>query len=556
MRRALTRPFRYPVRWLSFLAGGIPAIVLFPAPSLSYLAWLGLVPAMALFTRAETTKEAIARGWWFGAAYLIAMLYWMAPELGPGLVLLGAVMGWMWSPFAVAVRRLLRPPVSWPRFAAAFIVVPSCWLIPEWIRSYQGLGGPWALYGASQWQHPAVLALAAVGGVWLVSVALVMANVAITAALGAGFPAAFVPGTPGAAGAPAAGSRRIALAAAGVAALVVVAGAGPLAFALTPPFPAARSITVAMVQPGVVNNPVQRVDASETLTRELSSGGELGGVKPDLIVWGESSINEDLTLPGSSALLKRIEALSAQDGAEILVSQDATPPGKGHEKWAVLVSPSGIEGIYIKTRLVPFGEYIPFRAQLGWLTSISKAAGSNMVPGDGAHLLHATDRAGRPLPIGVLVCFESAFPDMSRVDADLGAQLLVYQSEVSTFQGTWGPDQQASLAALRAAETGRPVVQAALTGDTVAFDARGRQQAWLDQSGRGVLTVRETLPATSARTFYDQAGDYVMWAGVVIAALAALVMLGRRRGFLGRGTGISGGRTAQYDTDTGQPVAS
>ena len=549
MRRALTRPFRYPVRWLSFLAGGIPAIVLFPAPSLSYLAWLGLVPAMALFTRAATTKEAIARGWWFGAAYLIAMLYWMAPELGPGLVLLGAVMGWMWSPFAVAVRRLLRPPVSWPRFAVAFIVVPSCWLIPEWIRSYQGLGGPWALYGASQWQHPAVLALAAVGGVWLVSVALVMANVAITAALGAVFPAAFAPGAP-------ASSRRIALAAAGLAALVVVAGAGPVAFALTPPFPATRSITVAMVQPGVVNNPVQRTDASETLTRELSSGGELGGVKPDLIVWGESSINEDLTLPGSSVLLKRIEALSAQDGAEILVSQDATPPGKGHEKWAVLVSPSGIEGIYIKTRLVPFGEYIPFRAQLGWLTSISKAAGSNMVPGDGAHLLHATDRAGRPLPIGVLVCFESAFPDMSRVDTDLGAQLLVYQSEVSTFQGTWGPDQQASLGALRAAETGRPVVQAALTGDTVAFDARGRQQAWLGQSGHGVVTVRAALPATSARTFYDQAGDYVMWAGVVIAALAALVMLGRRRGFLGRGTGISGGRTAQYDTDTGQPVAS
>jgi len=553
LRRALTRPFRYPVRWLSFLAGGIPAIVLFPAPSLSYLAWLGLVPAMALFTRAETTREAIARGWWFGAAYLIAMLYWMAPELGPGLVLLGAVMGWMWSPFAVAVRRLLRPPVVWWRFAAAFIVVPSCWLIPEWIRSYQGLGGPWALYGATQWQHPAVLALAAVGGVWLVSAALVMANVAITAALGAVYPAAFLPRAVTATGMP---PRRPALAAAGAAALVVVAGAGPLAFALTPPFPAARSVTVAMVQPGVVKNATQAADASETLTSELSRGGELGGVKPDLIVWGESSIGEDLTQPSSSALLHRIEALSARDGAEILVSQDATPPGRGHEKWAVLVSPSGIKGIYVKTRLVPFGEYIPFRQELGWLTGISKAASSNMVPGPGAHLLHATDKAGNPLPIGVLVCFESAFPDMSRVDADLGAQLIVYQSEVSTFQGTWGPDQQGSLAALRAAETGRPAVQAALTGDTVAFDARGRQQAWLGQSGHGVVTVSETLPAATARTFYDQAGDYVLWTGVVITVLAGLVMLGRRRGFLGRGTGISGGRTAQYDTDTGQPVAS
>jgi len=570
------------VRWLSFFAAGVLVILVFPAPGLSYLAWFGLVPAMVLFTRAATTREAVARGWWFGAAYLIAMLYWMAPEIGPGLILLGAVMGWMWSPFAVAVRRLLRPPVSWPRFAAALIVVPSCWLIPEWIRSYQGLGGPWALYGASQWQHPAVLALAAVGGVWLVSVALLMANVAITAVLGAVFPAALAPGGapagPDAAAAPAAtaaaataaapaaagpatpmtpaAARRPALAAAGVAALIAAAGAGPLAFALTAPFPAVRSVTVAMVQPGVVTNTAQQFDASETLTRELSRGGELGGVRPDLIVWGESSIDEDLTLPSSSALLHRIETLSAEDGAEILVSQDATPPGKGHEKWAVLVSPSGIQGIYVKTRLVPFGEYIPFRNELGWLTSISKAAGSNMVPGTGAHLLHATDRAGRPLPIGVLVCFESAFPDMSRVDADLGAQLIVYQSEVSTFQGTWGPDQQASLAALRAAETGRPVVQAALTGDTVAFDARGRQLLWLGQSGRGVVTVRLALPASTARTFYDQAGDYVMWAGVAISALAGLVMLVRRRGFLGRGTGISGRRTAQYDADTGQPVAS
>jgi apolipoprotein N-acyltransferase len=553
LRGMIARPFRYPVRWLSFLAGALTVILIFPGPSLSYLAWFALVPAMILFTRAATTREAVARGWWFGAAYLIAMLYWMAPEIGPGLLLLGAVFGWMWSPFAVAARRMLAPPVSWLSALGALVVVPSCWLIPEWIRSYQGLGGPWDLYGASQWQHPAVLALAAVGGVWLVSVALVMANVAIMLVIGA-----IQPSLLGSSASAKSGARRALLAVAGVVALIAAAGSGPLAFALTPPFPAARSVTVAMVQPGVVSNAAQRVDASESLTARLSRGGTLGGVKPDLIVWGESSIADDLTgtLPADRALLAQIEALSAKDGAEILVSQDTTPPGKGHEKWAVLVSPTGIKGIYVKTRLVPFGEYIPFRQQLGWLTKISKAAGSNMVPGTGAHLLTATDREGRPLPVGVLICFESAFPDMSRVEADQGAQLIVYQSSTSTFQGTWGPDQHASLAALRAAETGRPVVQAALTGDTVAFDARGRQLARLDQSGHGVVTVRLALPAATARTFYDQAGDYVMWTGVAVAALAALVTLLRRRGFLGGSAGISGGRTAQYDADTGQPVPS
>jgi apolipoprotein N-acyltransferase len=549
MRGRLARQFGQPWRWLSFGAAVVLVVLVFPGLSLSYLAWFGLLPAMVLFARARDTREAIARGWWFGAGYLISMLSWMAPQLGPGLLLLGGVMGWMWSPFAVAVRRLLIPGASWWRRLAAFIVVPSCWLIPEWIRSYQGLGGPWALYGASQWQHPAVLALAAVGGVWLISVALVMANVALMLVLGAVRPAAIAPAAP-----PSPGTRRPALAAAGVVAFVVAAGAGPLAFALTAPFPAVRSVSVALVQPGVVNSDALRVHASETLTAQLSRSGSLGGVKPDLIVWGESSIADDLTLPSSGALLRQIEALSGQDGAEILVSQDAIVPGKGHEKWAVLVSPQGIKGIYVKTRLVPLGEYIPFRQQLGWLTDISKAASSNMVPGPGAHLLMATDRTGRPLPIGVLVCFESAFPDMSRVEADQGAQLIVYQSSTPTFQGTWGPDQHASLAALRAAETGRPVVQAALTGDTVAFDARGRQLVWLGQDGHGVVSVRLELPAATARTFYDQAGDYVMWTCVGVAAVAGLVMLGRRRGFLGGGAGISGGRTAQYDTDTGQPV--
>src|SRR5579862_9262596 len=139
-----------------------------------------------------------------------------------------------------------------------------------------------------------------------------------------------------------------------------------------------------------------------------------------------------------------------------------------------------------------------------------------MIAGTGAHLLQATDRAGKPLPIGVLICFESAFPDMARVDTDQGAQLIVYQSETVTFQGTWGPDQHASLAALRAAETGRPVVQAALTGDTVAFDARGRQLARLGQGSSGVVTVRLALPNAADRTFYDEAGDYVMWTCVAI----------------------------------------
>jgi apolipoprotein N-acyltransferase len=581
LRSVLARPFRYPVRWLAFLSGGVPAVLVFPGPSLSYLAWFALVPGMVLFTRAATTKEALARGWWFGAGYLIAILQWMTPQIGPGVVLIGAVFGCMWGPFAIAVNRLLRPPAAGLGAVAALIVVPSCWLIPEWIRSYQGLGGPWGLYGASQWQHPAILALAAVGGTWLVSVALLLANTGLLLALGALRPAllaappATTPATTPAATpltapttAPASG-HRIALGALGVAAFAAAAGSGPLAFALTAPFPAVRSVTIALVQPGNVRNPTQRVNASEALTAEFSANGKLAAEHPNLIVWGESSVADDLTFDHS--LLSQIERLSAQDHAEILASQDSNVPGPspspsggsdsttagGQEKVAVLVSPAGIQGRYVKTRLVPFGEYIPFRNQLGWLTSISKAAPSNMIPGTGARTLTVTTTPnGQPLTIGVLICFESAFPDMSRVETDQGAQVIVYQSSTATFQGTWGPDQHGSLAALRAAETGRPVVQAALTGDSVAFDARGRELAWLGQDGSGVVTVRLDLPAAADRTFYDKAGDYVMWTGVAVTGLAALVLLMRRRGILGNTTGVDSGATAEYDEDTGQPVRS
>ena len=119
---------------------------------------------------------------------------------------------------------------------------------------------------------------------------------------------------------------------------------------------------------------------------------------------------------------------------------------------------------------------------------------------------------------------------MSRVDTDHGAQLIVYQSATSTSQGTWGPDQHASYAALRAAETGRPVVQAALTGDSVAFDARGRLLAWMGQSQHGVVTVRLGLPSAGVKTPYDRFGDYIPWASLAIIAVSAVILLVRRRG--------------------------
>jgi apolipoprotein N-acyltransferase len=505
--RALTKPIRYA----ALLAGALPVLA-FPAANLAFLAWFGLVPGLLIMRAAASAREAAVRGWWFGAGFILAAHYWLAPNIGPALLLVAIVLGALWMPVAVSTWLLLRPPAgagepgspspagpgtggATARAAAALLVVPSWWLVVEWIRSWQALGGPWALLGVSQWQHPAVLGLAAAGGVWLVSFAIVAANTGIVILLTGG---------------------HLAIRALGAAAVAVAVAAGPAVFALLPPPHPTRFLTVALVQPGQDPGP----DASQRLSAALASR------HPGLIVWGESSVDSDIAR--SPGLRARLTALSTADGAQILADQDTVIGGK-KSKTAVLVGPRGIVASYTKTRLVPFGEYIPFRQQLGWLTKISRAAPVNMVPGPGAQTMRITAPGGRRVTIGVLICFESAFPDMSRVDARRGAQLIAYQTSDSTFQLSWAPAQHASLGAVRAAETGRPVVQAALTGDSVAFDAQGRLLARLTTGQRGVLIVRLGLAPAAALTPFDRIGEVVPWTAIGIAALSVLLLIYQRR---------------------------
>ncbi len=497
--RALPRPARYAVL---LLAGALPVLA-FPAPNLEFIAWFGLVPGLLLMRASASARQAAAAGWWFGGGYLLAALYWLIPNLGPGLIGVVAVLGVLWAGVGLACWALLRSPITARRALAALVLVPSCWLLGEWIRSWQGFGGPWAVFGVSQWQHPAVLALAAIGGVWLISFALVAVNTGIVILIAAATrPARLI----GAAGA------------------VIAVAAGPAVFALTPATAASRYVTIAVVQPGVVHNRRIRVDASQRLSAGLRPG------RADLIAWGESSVAYDLDT--DAALLRQLERLSVADGAPLLVNTDSVAPDGAKSKIAMLIGPDGIDGRYVKTRLVPFGEYIPFRQQLGWLAKISKAAPQNMIPGTGAHVMRVIPADGRPVTIGVLICFESAFPDMSRVDAEHGAQVIIYQTSDSTWQASWewALAQHAALGALRAAETGRPVLQAALTGDSAAFDARGRLLAWAGPHKRGVIGVRLRLPSAAARTIYDRLGDYVPWTAAGVAALAAALALIRAVG--------------------------
>ena len=86
---------------------GLPVLA-FPVPNLEFVAWFGLLPGLFLLRSAPTGREAAIRGWWFGAGYLLAALYWLTPNLGPALLLIVIVLGAPWTGVGYAAWRLLR----------------------------------------------------------------------------------------------------------------------------------------------------------------------------------------------------------------------------------------------------------------------------------------------------------------------------------------------------------------------------------------------------------------------------------------------------------------
>ncbi|KZS57595.1 apolipoprotein N-acyltransferase [Mycobacterium ostraviense] len=472
--------------------GTLPALA-FPAPSLWWLAWFAVVPLLLAVRAAATSWDGAVRACWGVGGFVLTTQYWLATSTGPLLVVYAMGLGALWLPWGWIAHRLLSAPVTAARMAAVVVVLPSAWVAAEAVRAWPPLGGPWALLGASQWNQPVTLASASLGGVWLTSFLMVAANAAIAVAIVHHGP-----------------MRLVALGCA-----VACAGLGPAWYRLGPAPVSGPTVRVALVQPGDIDDATVREAASEAITATLV------GQRVDLVVWGESSVGQDLT--GHPEVLARLAELSRRVGAELLVNVDAAAPGGGIYKSSVLVGAGGVLGSYHKTRLVPFGEYVPLRPLVGWVTRHSKAAAEDRKRGPRPVVLSAGG-----LDIGPLISYETTFSDLARREALLGAELLAYQSSTSTFQGSWAQPQLAAQPAVRAVEAGRPAVHAGLSGDSSAFDVRGHRLAWCPSDFRGAVVV--SVPLGACATVYQRLGDWVpATAFVVLIGAVVVAMLRARR---------------------------
>jgi apolipoprotein N-acyltransferase len=249
----------------------------------------------------------------------------------------------------------------------------------------------------------------------------------------------------------------------------------------------------------------------------------------DLIVFPESSMDAD---PRTDQYVHdRLAAVARQHHAWVLANAtvDAPPDGRKASNLDVLFAPDGeIAGTYAKRHLVPFGEYVPFRGQLeGWIGAL-KNVPRDFVRGRSPGIFDiAGTAASARTRIATVICFESAFGFEVRSRVREGAQVLVVSTNNRSYRRSANSAQHVAFGQMRAAETGRPVVHAAISGITAIIDADGVVHDETRLFDRAV--VETTVGATTGQTMYVRYGEWALLAsiaGVVIAGISALV---RRR---------------------------
>jgi apolipoprotein N-acyltransferase len=126
--------------------------------------------------------------------------------------------------------------------------------------------------------------------------------------------------------------------------------------------------------------------------------------------------------------------------------------------------------------------------------------------------------------LGGAVCYEVVYPWIAREETRAGADVLFTLTNDAWYGRAGAQRQHWQSAVMRAIETGRPLVRAAITGIRGAVDPTGRVLVTLDPDVKGAFSV--PLERPSAPPPAVAAGNAVAWvcaAGLLAGILRARV---------------------------------
>ena len=386
-------------------------------------------------------------------------------------------------------------------------LAPFIWVAIEWVRSSIGGGFPWALLGSSQATVIPVAQVASVAGVfglsWLVAlVSTASAAVALSRK-----------------------KMHLRGAIATGVLLFAVATAGALRVAEGSLARSGEVLRVGLVQGNIEQSEKWDPSRREPIIRRyIDLSRQVIGAGASLVVWPESSTPYYLDVdPVLSAPLRR---LAAEAKTPFIVGTNEIEAGATREQnriynSAVEIGPDGqSRGAYRKMRLVPFGEFVPFRGLLFFVDRLVESVG-DFTPGATPNVLESDGRR-----VGVSICYESVYPWISRAFVQRGSRLLATITNDAWFGRTSAAYQHFEQGSVRAIEEGRYFIRAANTGISGAVDPYGRTIARTNLFETTALTVDVRL--LDQRTIYSYIGDLVAWISIAVAA--GVLLLAWRRG--------------------------
>lgn len=510
-----------PLRCLLALVGGLVLAAAFEPIG---HAWLmpPAIAALVFSVRGLAPRRAWLPSLLFGITFIYAVMVWMRSVGTDAWIAMCALEAAFFVPLGVGLAWSLRSR-AWPLLAALW------WVGIETLRSgfpfsgmpfgrlvYATAGTPWA--DAIPW-------------IGMTGVSLLVALTGTTLAW-----LVMEVRSP---------TRRTYAVAAGL----TVATVAPVLVAF--PVEESGTVTVAAVQgdvPGTgLNVPAvhREVTANHVrLTTELAEAVEAGEQpRPDFVVWPENSTAVDPFLdPGVNAGI--VAASDAIDVPIIVGGTNSNPLDDTQVLNQGIVYHPGLGGgdRYTKRHPVPYGEYIPFRdvswmpSTYGRLTEVPR----DMVRGTSLEPLRVGD-----VRVADAICFDVAYDEGIAGQVARGAELVTVQTSNAMFSQTSQLDQQFEISRLRAQETGRWVVVAAINGISGVVRPDGSVVASVPARGQEVLVEEVGLSTTTTPA---------VLLGVWPARLALIFLLGhtvavliayrrRRRGDRPASTGAEQGGT-------------
>ncbi len=472
---------------------GLLLVAAFPPFNLGWIAWVAMVPLLVSISQKEKL-EALKAGFICGVIYFGGVIPWVVTTL--------SIYGHISFPIAVFLALLLICYLAlyislfgWLiRFFGhspeALLASAPVFVCLEYGRTYFISGFPWALLAHSQAENLSVIQIASIAGTAGVTFLIVLVNSTIAFSI-----LKFRES----------GKLPIAVP---LAALIAVLGNSAWGNseikAMEKANAKGQNFQVAVIQGNIDQDKKWDVAFREKVISTYFDLTRKEATKNlDLIVWPETAIpfvygkDKDRT----NRLLKLTEEISTPiifGGIGVKENGEERPDFFNR---AYAIDRYGLAGQYDKIHLVPFGEYVPFRKLLFFVDKITDAVGTDINEGTSVEpILVGT------VPIGMQICYEIKYPELTREFVKNGAKLIVNITNDAWFGKSGASAQHMASLPFRAVENRVPLVRSANTGISGFVTAAGKMVARTDIFKTASVTHTVKIPQTTG-TFYTKNGD-------------------------------------------------